>query len=307
MIGRIFYVSFVVAIMLSSCANKTDKNILPSWINNPLKNCSDGYMCAVGEGNSVLSSSANARNELAKQFSVNIKSDNVFSITQENDKDTTKAFAVVNENVDDIISGAIIKETYHAGNGSYYAMAVINRRKLEQELLTEINDIDKNLQLEMQAKPIPVRKINTLLIKRDEKNSRYIALTGKFVNSVVTMNDVMKSKEIPNFYKLDIDKNETLNIKDFIRNEIVNHLDKISKNSTKVITGKVNIDKQYLNVNGFEKYEIDVVLTCKEGDKVLGSIKITKSEIGRNKQQALDTAKDEIYREIREKIDSLLM
>ena len=105
MIGRIFYVSFVVAIMLSSCANKTDKNILPSWINNPLKNCSDGYMCAVGEGNSVLSSSANARNELAKQFSVNIKSDNVFSITQENDKDTTKAFAVVNENVDDIISG----------------------------------------------------------------------------------------------------------------------------------------------------------------------------------------------------------
>ncbi len=295
-----------LCLVFGGCASVVSRK-LPQWVNNPLANCENGFMCAVGEGKSIVLASSNARSELAKQFSVNIKSNSSFSISQKNNNDEQSASYLLYEGVSEMLSGVIIKEVYNDGAGNCYAFAVVDKNKLENEALLKVENIDNELQNNIVVRPVPVKKLKKLIVARQEKNQKYMGLTGKSVAEKITMKDVRKAKGEPNFYRLEEIKNDTLNLQEFIRSETIEHLDKISKDAEKVISGDVNIKKQYLNVDGFEKYEVFVSLACKQGNKTIGNIRVNKSGTGRNKQQAIDVVKEEIFKEISEKIDSLLM
>ena len=94
------YISCIIALLFTSCGNKISyNNKLPNWVMKPMENCKGGYLCATGEGDNVLSASANARNELAKQFSVSVNSDTIISIKQRGDTSETKTSYSVNESV----------------------------------------------------------------------------------------------------------------------------------------------------------------------------------------------------------------
>ena len=278
----------------------------PNWVNNPLAECEKGFICAVGEGDNALSASANARSELAKQISVSIQSNASFSVKQHNDKDNTSSSLSVQEEVDEMLSGITIKEFYQDNQNKYYSFAVFDKQKMENELLAEINNLDNEMLQKLKRSPVPVKKTKQLMQTRATKNQKYMGLTGKSIDAKITTNDIRNAKGVPNAYRLGVVKNDVLNIKDFLRGEIIDNFDAISNNSDKVITGEIKMEKQYLNVDGFEKYNIEVALKCKDGDNDIGSIQVKKSGTGRNRQQIIDNTKKVILKETANQIDNLL-
>lgn len=300
------YISCIIALLFTSCVNKISyNNELPNWVIKPMENCKDGYLCATGEGDNILSASANARNELAKQFSVSVNSDTIISIKQQDDVSKAKASYSVNESVNEVMSGSKIEQTFKDSKGIVYAFAVIDKAKIEKELLTEINDVDHKMSALFSSNPLPVKTIKTLIKARDEKSAKYLSLTGNKIPEKFTLNDVKKAKSA-NSYSLNIE-NDDIGLQSFLRNEIFDHYDKIDPKATKIVKGKVDLEKQYLNVEGFEKYNISIDLSCVENGKTIGSIKIDKSANGRSKQHVLDKLKEQIFEDVSQKIDSLLM
>ena len=103
------YISCIIALLFTSCVNKISyNNELPNWVMKPMENCKGGYLCATGEGENIISASANARNELAKQFSVSVNSGTIISIKQRGDMSETKASYSVYESVNEVMSGSKI-------------------------------------------------------------------------------------------------------------------------------------------------------------------------------------------------------
>ena len=301
-----------VAFFISACSakgsvQKGKNGDLPGWIVKPLENCEEGYLCGVGEGSGFLSAASNARSEIAKQLSVKVQSNTNLSIDQRNDTSTTRFGYSVDEGVNEIISGAKIKETFVDKNGDYYAFAVIDKNKIEHGILTEINNIDGEIQSGIMTQPLPVKKLRNLLLLREEKNRRYIMLTGRSVPERFKLKDIKNAKQNVNVYRLNIVDDSDIGLNSFIKSEIIDHFDKISSEALKTINGSVKLTKQYLNVSGFEKYEVNVDLSCIENGKVVGSIKVSQVETARNKQQVVDKAKEQIFKEISERIDSLLV
>ena len=301
------YISCIIVLLFTACGSKTSRNEnkLPNWIVKPMENCKEGYLCATGEGDNILSASSNARNELAKQFSVSVNSNTMISIKQQDDVNKTKASYSVNEGVNEVMSGAKIKETFKDLKGIVYAFAVIDKLKIEKELLTEINDMDVKISNSFSSNPLPVKTIKTLIKARDEKSAKYLSLTGNKIPEKFTLNDLKKAKSA-NSYNLNIE-NDDIGLQPFLRNEILDHYDKIDPKATKIVKGRVDLEKQYLNVEGFEKYNVNIDLSCVENGKTIGSMKINRSATGRSKQHVLDKLKEQIFEDIGQKIDSLLM
>ena len=300
-------VLFISIAFIGSCSGKTKDGKLPDWVVSPLANCQEGFVCSVGEGGDILSASSNARSELAKQFSVRVKSSAVFEISQSNGQDSARANYSVDEQVDEVLSDIAVKEEKKKKKGTYYAFAVVDKEKMVQKVLSTLKEFDGKISSELALKPLPVGRLKLLMQKRDKENKKYIMLTGHTYPGSITIKDIKNAKGNYEMYKLDLIKNDDLNIKGFIQSKVISHFDKISKDAEKIISGKVNVVKQHLNVSGFEKYEVEVVLTCKKGNKKLGSIEVIRSETGRSKQHVIDKVKADIFDEIDKKIDDLLM
>ena len=291
----------------SFCVSSGNKISRPDWVINPNENCEKDYICAVGEGKSISESFANARSEIAKQFSVKINSSYNTNLSNNNDIVSNYSSLDVNENTNEILTGVEIDKTYNDNEGNYYSMAILNKIKLANEIKFDINELDKEMSTIITKKPLKFHTIKDLYAKRKEKNNKYYFLSGKELQEKITMNDILKAKGAPIYYKLDITDNEGFGLKDIITKQIIENNNKIGKNATKVIKGNIKIDKAYLHVSGFEKYEIDVVLKCIEDGKTTGQIHTKIYETGRNKQQVLDKVKEQIIENINNHIDDLLV
>ena len=305
MLQRIVFHDLFIVVLCMFFASVVEAKQQPNWVNNPIAGCEKGFVCAVGDGENALSASANARSELAKQISVSINSNASFAVSQNGNKDYTSATFSVNEEVNEMLSGVTITELYQDGK-NYYAFAIFDKQKMENQLLAEIDNLDKGIQQNLQTKPVPVKTTKKLIQMRAKKNQKYMGLTGKSIDTKFSIHDIRKAKGQPNVYKVDLIKNDVLNLKNFLRGEIIDNFDTLANNSNKVITGEVKMEKQYLNVDGFEKYDITVILKCKENNDNIGSIQIVKSGTGRNKQQIVDNTKKVILEEIANQIDGLL-
>ena len=296
-----------LALFLSYCSSIEHKSNRPAWVINPNENCKEGYICAVGEGQSISESFANARGEIAKQFSVNVNTRYTSNLSNNNDDINRFVSNDVNEQTNEILTGVEIEKTYNDNNGNYYSMAVLNKIKLANEIKLEINEIDTEMSTIITKKPLKFHTIKELHSKRKEKNNKHYFLSGKEIKEKITMNDILKAKGEPIYYKLDITDNENFGLKDIVTRQIIENNNKISKNASKTIRGNIKIEKAYLRVSGFEKYEIDIVLKCVEDGKTTGQIHTKIYETGRNKQQVLDKVKSQVIENISGHIDNLLV
>ena len=290
------------------CASKKPTNIVPGLVNQPAEFCSKGEICGVGEGRNTTISFANARNEIAKQFKVNVKSDFSSKISQTNGKNDTSINDNVNEFVDEVLQGIKIKESYIDNQGKCYSFAVLDKSKIVNDLKFQIADYDTQMQINMEQKPFKFGTTKKLYNKREELNKKYLFLTGSEVLKKITLNDIIKAKDKAIVYKLEIN-DKSLGIERVLKQKIADNRDKVDnklENPDRIIRGEVKLEQAYLNVSGFEKYGIAVELECIENGEVIGSLNLERYKTGRSKTQAIENAKKEMLEYIEQNVDNLL-
>ena len=305
---KIIFLSLPI-ILISCAGNKKPTNIVPGWVNQPAEFCGKGEICGVGEGRNTTISFANARNEIAKQFKVNVKSDFSSKISQTNGgKSETSVNDNVNEFVDEVLQGIKIKESYVDNNGQCYSFAVLDKSKIVNDLKFQIADYDTQMQINMEQKPFKFGTTKKLYTKREELNKKYLFLTGREITKKVTLNDIINAKDKAIVYKLEIN-DKSLGVERVLKQKIADNRDKVDNKtgvSDRIIRGEVKLEQAYLGVNGFEKYGIAVELECVENGEVVGSLNLERYKTGRSKTQAVENAKKEILEYINQNIDSLL-
>lgn len=294
--------------LLANCASTGKlKNDRPDWIDNTYENCKEGYICAVGEGLTMNDSISSARNEIAKQFSVSIKSNFNSSIFQRDEFIEKSAKSSVNEKVDDVIEGIEIENKYKDNNDKYYALAVLNKNKLADSIKKEIEKIDEQLKELILERPVKYKTAERLINTRNDKEKRYYFLTGNKIVEKITKKNFVDAKSQPTKYKLEITDDDNFGLKNVIVDQIVDNRDKVDNNASKTISAKISFEKSYLRVAGFEKYLVNVNIKCKQGKDILGQLDIHIYETGRNKQQVIDKIKDGIIEQISNSRDKFLV
>ena len=309
MFRRFFVV--ILCILVCSCAKNErilkNKNI-PSWVNISDDSCKEGFICSIGEGRSMGESYSNARAEIAKQFSVTINSTFNNLLSEKNGEVNRFTSSNIDESVSEIVEGVEFENYFFDDvRDVYYTFAVLDKRKLASEVKKDISMIDDELKSVVNRKPVNIKMALKLLDRRRKLGKKYTFLTGEEILEKIKKEDVLKAKKEPTLYKLDIVDNENFGLKDIIVANIIDNKDKIDQNATKTIVAKISMEKIYLNVEGFEKYEVDVNLKCKNNDEVIGQSNIRVQETGRNKQQIVDKLKKRITERVNDNIVNLLV
>ena len=206
----------------------------------------------------------------------------------------------IKEETESILSGITIKYRYE-DTETVYVFATLDKRKAAKALRDKIKKIDEEMKVYSNEKNArSLRKLEKLLIRRDIFNARYSFLKGGGIPAPVTLKEIIKRKN--DLIKglviaIDIEAQEIPQIKAQIRSALVElgysyHEDPKQKMVTHLILGSVTYKKQYLKVEGFEKYNflLDIhSLNVKKGIKE-GVLQHSIIATGRDFQQAKERA-----------------
>ncbi len=301
----------LVLLMLTSVANAKD----PKWVKNTSKGCRKSELCAVGEGESLSRAKRAARLAIAKIFSTQINSKFKESISSNNSVMDEKTSDEIEEITSAALEGVEIKKTHETKIG-YYALAAMNKRKAAKSFRREISKLDDKMKVLMaDSSNSSKMKVEPLYIKREELNKRVEFLTGMEVPSVVSYEDVFKGKKeasanmVVHIY---LDEQEPKDIEAALSKALSRKGYKTSsgrvrnKKSTHIVTGEYVAEKQYLKVEGFEKYKFLLKIKASTAKRVeSGAMSFSVIEMGRNYSQAMAKALPKVKEYIKTNIDKL--
>lgn len=265
---------------------------LPDWVRK--SNCGDD-ICAVGHGNSLELAIVDARNNIQKIFETKVSSKFKNKVKQ----DKEESSEILYEESEGILKGTSIKETYNKNN-DFYVLAVLDRVKVANDIEFDIKMLDKKMTTLIDDNSITSsKKLEEMYKKRESLNKKYLFLTGKEIQEEIEYKDVFENNK-NNFskvgsYYINI-KNEEL--KSFLTNLFNENGIKIAINSSsakKVIDGKLIIKKEFLNVEGFEKYSFTLSLQLISNGKVVKSINKKITDTGINYDQIYNKVMNQFY------------
>ena len=265
---------------------------LPDWVRK--SNCGDD-ICAVGHGNSLELAIVDARNNIQKIFETKVSS----KFKNEVKQDKEESSEILYEESEGILKGTSIKETYNKNN-NFYVLAVLDRVKVANDIEFDIKMLDKKMTTLIDDNSITSsKKLEEMYKKRESLNKKYLFLTGKEIQEEIEYKDVFENNK-NNFskvgsYYINI-KNEEL--KSFLTNLFNENGIKIATNSSsakKVIDGKLITKKEFLNVEGFEKYSFTLSLQLISNGKVVKSINKKITDTGINYDQIYNKVMNQFY------------
>lgn len=309
MLKKIIPIIFGTLIINISAADK------PKWINDPSKGCEKKDICAVGEGRDRESATLNANLAMSKIFDNQISS----NFTSNTGSDGGKVIETVNEEIKQItktaLQGVMIIKT-HEEDGKNYALASLDKSKIRASLHKEIISIDDKMKALYDDKSTSsLVQLEMLFFKRENIEKQYLFLGGSIIEAPFKYSEIFKSKKeatkniIVHVY---LDEDEPKAIEQILAKEISNLGFKVTRGrtrnpeSTHIVTGEVLADKQYMNVDGFEKYSWHIKVSAMTAKKIgTGEMDITITESGRNFTQSYDKAMPKIKTELKEKIIDL--
>ena len=161
--GNILNIIFLGLVLtsLSTCNTlpQSAKNSVPAWVNQPHINYpADNYFAGIGSGKSLEDAQNNARANLAKsiQVSITARTDirnktSIESFIDTNKKSTelvTQKQAMtwqVDTYVKQIITGIEIANTWNEKTHSFYALAILDKDKYLDGLLTSIKQFNTKI------------------------------------------------------------------------------------------------------------------------------------------------------------------
>lgn len=268
----------------------------PGWIYAPYENCSEvSELCATGEGKTFSSSDAYARNNLASIFEVKVQS------TLEVQTNSSESFpwqAAVNqevhqslqESVNEVLETVQVKKRFKQ-QGLSYSLASLDRTKASELILGRLKKIDDELELLWKKKSrTNLRRIMRLYLEREKLNERYSLVSGVGRIAPVSFKEIIDWRQSrPESEPLSLrvgQAPEWLVVK--LKALLTEAGFKIVQgNASKAISLHVDSIKEFLNVNGFEKYTFTLKMTSfskGEKNKILTT---SETVTGRSQADAL--------------------
>lgn len=268
----------------------------PGWIYAPYEECQEAAeLCATGEAKTYAQSDANARNNLASIFEVQVKSE--FSAQTSSSQTYPWQGEVkqevqqsLQESVNQILETVQIKKHYKA-KGLSYSLASLDRAKASELVGSRLNRIDDELNVLWDKRSrTNFRKIVRLYLEREKLNERYSIVSGSPKPARMTYKDIME-------WRQSRPKNEALYLKvgqapEWMTEKLKELLTEagfrlVKGDADKVISLNVDSIKEYLNVEGFEKYTFTMNMTSFEKGEKNKVIVATETVTGRSQGDAL--------------------
>lgn len=269
---------------------------VPDWVYAPYEECNEATeLCATGEAKTAREAGAEARKNLASIFEVKVTSEftsyasasQSFPGQDQLREEVQKSLA---ESVDQVLETVQIKKRFKH-NGLSYALASLDRGQAGELLRGRINKIDEELNVLWERRSrMQFRKIVKLYLEREKLNERYSIVAGSGLPARMTYGQIMswkesKAKARPVVLRIG-------QAPDWMTEKIKELL---TEAGFKIVKGDaslalaMNVDsiKEYMNVEGFEKYTFTLTLMSFENGKENKVLAVSETVTGRNQTDAL--------------------
>lgn len=302
---------FVLLFSFSALAQKA-----PSWVNDPGKKCKKTELCAVGSGINKDAASADASVQLARVFNNQIKSSftqNVKSINQKIDESISEE---IEQKTELILQGVVIGEGFDDGE-SYHVFASLNKAKAASAIKSEIDSLDEKIKGLMQGSgTAKIKQAEKIFEQRQILNQRHQFLTGRSIATDISFTEIITTSSkgqaglITHVY---LDEDEPKEMEQHLAELLskdglkITRGQTLNKSANFIITGELIAEKQYLKVEGFEKYAFHLKLSAKDALKKIssGELKLSAVETGRNFSQVQEKALFNIKEQLNERLHEL--
>lgn len=302
---------FTALFLLSTQAGAKE----PAWVKDVSKGCSKSELCAVGEGSGKNSARRNARVELANIFSIKVTSKFKSSLTSDGKETFESMSEEIEESTNQALEGVEVKKFYE-GDENVYALASINKTKAKRGLKKEIDKIDEKMRtLIGETSGSSTMKLERHYFKREVLLKKYEFLGGPSIPSPISYSEIFRRKKettnnvIVHVYVDEDDPKLTEAAIIKILSDSGYRITtgrKRNRHSTHVVTGELVADKQYMKVEGFEKYKISLKLSAWSKGKVeTGHLNYSSTQVGRSYSQAYAKAVPMIETYIKDNLANL--
>lgn len=280
----------------------------PEWIADSKQSCPANFLCAIGEGPSYNTAASSARNALALIFESKIKSNLSAQETSIASDVQINVTEEINQSADALLNGVTIIKSYDDASG-FYILAGLNKQTSGKMLKEKIKEVDDEMTILAKS---PTRLAGEKLLrwhlKRIPIHSNYQVLTGMSVAQPISYKSILQMKELKAkgpALKL-IASNETnLFNKNYLEELFISLGHRMSVPSDEAfveIVYKTEKKKEYINIDGFERYTYTLTITAKKAEQKLGVINLISTKTARNEEQAWAQAKQEIETQLKDKI-----
>ena len=268
----------------------------PEWIYSPYAVCAEAQeLCASGEGKGQAAADIQAKKNLASVFEVKISSE--FSALTSSSSSIPWQAEVhqeiqtsLNESVDQVLEVVQIIHRFKKDKLNF-SLASLDRAKASELIRSRIEKLDDELTILWNKKQRTLlRRMIRLSLEREKLNDRYSIIRGDRIPARIGLKEVLE-------WKASRLKLSPLNLKvglapEWMTEKIKELLTeagfRLSKAEVdKVLTLHVDSIKEYLNVNGFEKYTFTLKLTSIENGEKKKVISTSETVTGRTQGDAL--------------------
>ncbi len=285
---------------------------IPSWLINVDKFCDKNMLCATGSGNTLNAAKTDARNNIQKVFETKVNSRFVNRIENNNDNVSEETFSEVADETSGILEGVTITKTYNDGK-SFYVLATLDKVKSAKNIEKEIEKIDEKMKLLTQDNSYNSSlKLEKLYQERENLNKKYLFLTGDEIEEDISYKQVLKNKDskknsLPSYFIKINEPYDSLEsvIKDVLIKNNLSVVEQIN-NSVKIVKADLGMKKDYIKVEGFERYKININIDISQNGKSSGFIKLEFLETGRSKEQIYSKAIERIREYIEENFEEFI-
>jgi hypothetical protein len=296
--------NFLLLLLVCSCAqiDKKDSKLsdtsheVPAWVYSPYDGCVESQeLCASGEGKTSTEADAQAKLNLASIFEVKINSElnirtssiQTFPWQSQVREEVQKSLT---ESVDQILETVQLKKHFKK-DGVSYSLASLDRNKVSELLGSRIQKLDQELNaLWAQKQRTNLRRIVKLSMERDKLNEKYSIVSGAPRVPKVSYDDIIK-------WRLTKPAAEPLALRvgqapDWMTDKIKELLTEagfklVKGDSPKALTVQVDSIKEFLNVEGFEKYTFTLNMTSIDQGEKNKVISTSETVTGRSQADAL--------------------
>lgn len=295
--------NILILLLLTSCSlfekrpqlSDTSKET-PGWIYAPYEACSEATeLCATGEAKTMANADAQAKSNLASIFEVQIKSE--LNVNTSSSQSFPWQNAVkqevqqsLQESVNQILEGVEVKKHFKK-DGLTYALASLDRAKASDLLGNRIQKIDDELNVHWARRSrTNLRKIVRLYLEREKLNEKYSIVAGQGRPAKMTYQDIIAWRETrPRVENLALRVGQA---PDWMTEKLKELLTEsgfriVKGDAEKMISLNVDSIKEYLNVEGFEKYTFTMNMTSFEKGEKLKVLAASETVTGRSQADAL--------------------
>ncbi|MBP9674985.1 MAG: LPP20 family lipoprotein [Bacteriovoracaceae bacterium] len=289
----------------------------PAWIYDPMSGCDkDDEICASAQGSSWEEADQKARLSLAQIFETNIKSTSQYGAFQKTDFSKQESYGeFIQEETNQVLKGVVIKERKSMGSVQekvFYTLVALNKKQAAQEVQELILIQEKELDgfFNKRNAILKTRKSYTRL---QELNARHAFLMGSPYPLKYDLPLLQKQQskwQSQSFFMTLLPESNSKSmisqkIQDILSSLltqsffILNPADPKREKSFYMSFSQLDWQKKKINVEGFEKYELNLGVIFKNNqNENIGMIRYSHQMTGRSEKEI----EFEMMKDVQEKI-----